>query len=93
MSRRRSAEKLFSSHIDRSRHIKYPSFLRFVADTDRIAFIDETYHKPTIDTQGKIHQGYFALSACVVEATDIPDLREALKDTIGGYISHCSYRQ
>lgn len=88
MSRRRSTEKLFSSHIDGSRHIKYPSFLRFVADTDRIAFIDETYHKPTTDTQGKkrkIHQGYFALSACVVEAKDIPDLREALKDTIGGY--------
>jgi hypothetical protein len=88
MSRRRHLEKLFSSHIDGSRHTKYPSFLRFVADTDRIAFIDETYHMPMTDTQGekrKIHQGYFALSACVVEATDIPDLREALKDTIGGY--------
>ena len=81
-----SAERLFSSHIYRSRRPNYPDFLRFIAHAERVAFIDETYyHEPQLDAQGKIHQGYFALSANIIEANDIPYLREDLKKTNGGH--------
>lgn len=44
--RHRPSERLFSNRTHRSRHDEYPNFLRSVADTERIAFVDETYYSP-----------------------------------------------
>ena len=57
----------------------YRGFLRDNHAAPRIGFIDETYYPPEFNEKThKIEQGYYAISAVIVEADSIPAMREAL---------------
>lgn len=53
-------------------------------DAERIAFIDETFVEPSYDDKGKLHPGYYAIAAVVVEADDIAKFREDYASSFGG---------
>lgn len=53
-------------------------------DAERIAFIDETFVEPSYDDNGKLHPGYYAIAAVVVEADDIAKFREDYASSFGG---------
>lgn len=54
------------------------------SDAERIAFIDETFVEPSYDDNGKLHPGYYAIAAVVVEADDIAKFREDYASSFGG---------
>lgn len=54
------------------------------SDAERIAFIDETFVEPSYDDKGKLHPGYYAIAAVVVEADDIAKFREDYASSFGG---------
>lgn len=54
------------------------------SDAERIAFVDETFVEPSYDDNGKLHPGYYAIAAVVVEADDIAKFREDYASSFGG---------
>lgn len=63
---------------------EYNQELQKHADAERIAFIDETFVEPSYDDNGKLHPGYYAIAAVVVEADDIAKFREDYASSFGG---------
>lgn len=63
---------------------EYNQELQKHADAERVAFIDETFVEPSYDDNGKLHPGYYAIAAVVVEADDITKFREDYASSFGG---------
>lgn len=85
MARRRGIddELLFSRHIQRGseRAQDYREFLRRNARQPALAFVDESY-RPSYTNQ----QGFYALTATIIDSRDVAQLREELKDQLGGSV-------
>ena len=89
MARRQRSNPLISDHLktfDRTHPAhqflgQYIGFLNNVADHSRLVFIDETMHDPQ---RSSTDRRFYAISAVVVENSDVSELREDLKDVIGG---------
>lgn len=68
-----------NDHEERNYHSRIVDFYEENSDKARFAFVDETFLQPKVDKDRKvIHQGFYAMSAVIIEADKIKAARTIL---------------
>lgn len=74
------------SYADRVYHSEIINFYQRNSDAPRFAFVDETYRPPKVSDDGYgMHQGFYSMTAVIVEADQVKDLRDALTNLQGDF--------
>lgn len=67
------------NRVERDYHSRIVDFYQKNSYAPRFAFVDETYRPPEIATDGYgMHQGFYALTAVIIEADKVKSFRDAL---------------
>lgn len=74
------------SYADRVYHSEIINFYQRNSDAPRFAFVDETYRPPKVSDDGYgMHQGFYSMTAVIVEADQVKNLRDALTNLQGDF--------
>lgn len=75
-----------SDRIERDYHSRIVGFYERNSDAPRFAFVDETYRPPKVSDDGYgMHQGFYSMTAVIVEADQLKDFRDALTNLQGDF--------
>lgn len=75
-----------SNRIERDYHSRIVGFYERNSDAPRFAFVDETYRPPKVSDDGYgMHQGFYSMTAVIVEADQVKNLRDALTNLQGDF--------
>ena len=74
------------SYAERVYHSEIINFYQRNSDAPRFAFVDETYRPPKVSDDGYgMHQGFYSMTAVIVEADQLKDFRDALTNLQGDF--------
>ena len=75
-----------SDRFERDYHSRIVGFYERNSDSPRFAFVDETYRPPKVSDDGYgMHQGFYSMTAVIVEADQVKNLRDALTNLQGDF--------
>lgn len=75
-----------SDRFERDYHSRIVGFYERNSDAPRFAFVDETYRPPKVSDDGYgMHQGFYSMTAVIVEADQVKNLRDALTNLQGDF--------